>query len=50
MKIIDITLDAIKTAFAEWNESPADFIKSALKVLVVVTVWGLVMGLMGEYR
>ena len=36
--------------FTEWNDSPQDFVKSMLIVLVIVTVWGLIMGSMGEYR
>ena len=32
------------------NDSPKDFIRAALITLVIVTVWGLVMGIMGEYR
>lgn len=34
----------------EFNDSPKDFIRTALITLVIVTVWGLVMGIMGEYR
>lgn len=34
----------------EFNESPKDFIKTALITLAIVTIWGLIMGIMGEYR
>jgi len=39
-----------KDVLTEFNDSPKDFIKSAIIVLVVVGVWGLIMGIMEEYR
>ena len=40
----------LMSLFTEFNDSPEDFIKHALIVLAIVTIWGLVMGLMEEYR
>lgn len=41
-------MEKLKSLFTEWNDSPADFIRHLLIVFVIVTVWGLVMGMVGE--
>lgn len=38
----------IMDVLKEFNDSPKDFIKHALIVLLVLTIWGLFMG--GELR
>ncbi len=40
----------IKSLFREWNDSIKDFAIHMAITLVITGVWGLVMGLMGEYR
>lgn len=43
---IDWTVDVVM----EFNDSPKDFIIHAVIVLAVVGAWGLIMGIMEEYR
>lgn len=42
--------DWIVSVVEEFNESPKDFMIHALIVLVVVGIWGLIMGIMEECR
>lgn len=39
-----------KNVITEFNDNPKDFVIHALIVLVVLGVWGLIMGIMEEYR
>ena len=40
----------LKNLLAEWNDSPKDFLQHMFITIVVAGVWGLVMGIMEEYR
>lgn len=40
----------LKSRFTECYDSPWDFVKCMLITLAIIIVWGLFMGLMGEYR
>ena len=44
------TIRWFKDVITEFNESPKDFITHALITLTVIGVWGLIMGIMEEYR
>lgn len=39
-----------KDVLTEFNDSPKDFAIHALIVLAIVGAWGLIMGIMEEYR
>lgn len=40
----------ITDVVTEFNDSPKDFVIHAVIVLVAVGIWGLIMGIMEEYR
>ena len=48
--MIKNTVKWFKGVLTEFNESPKDFIIHAMIVLAVVGAWGLIMGIMEEYR
>ena len=47
MKVI---FEKAKSLFSEWYDSPLEFLSSLIVTAVILGVWGLVMGLMEEYR
>lgn len=48
--MIKRVIDWFKDFVLEFNDSPKDFIIHAIIVLVIVGIWGLIMGVMEEYR
>ena len=48
--MIKNTVKWFKDVLTEFNDSPKDFIIHAVIVLAVVGAWGLIMGIMEEYR
>lgn len=49
-RILSGFIDWINNVITEFNDNPKDFVIHALIVLVALGVWGLIMGIMEEYR
>lgn len=49
-RILSGFTDWLANVVKEFNDSPKDFVIHAVIVLVAVGIWGLIMGIMEEYR
>ena len=50
MDVVRVLINKARNAFCGIYDSPADFAKCLIITITIMVVWGLIMGLVGEYR